>query len=133
MTPAGLKIYPSNHGSENTIQKVLTAIINRGFSDVTQIDHLAAAKAVGLTLRPTEVFIFGNAKSGTPLMQFAPSVGIDLPLKILVWEDETGKTWLAYNDPSWIAQRHGLTGKADHILRAMAEVLDLIAAEATRA
>jgi uncharacterized protein (DUF302 family) len=133
MTPAGLKIYPSNHGSENTIQKVLTAITNRGFSGVTQIDHSAAAKTAGLTLRPTEVFIFGNAKSGTPLMQSAPSVGIDLPLKILVWEDETSKTWLAYNDPNWIAQRHGITGKADQILRAMSEVLDEIAAEATKA
>jgi uncharacterized protein (DUF302 family) len=133
MTPAGLKIYASAHGSKDTIQKVLTAITDRGFSDVTQIDHATAAKIAGLTLRPTEVFIFGNAKSGAPLMQSAPSVGIDLPLKILVWEDETAETWLAYSDPNWIAQRHGITCEADHILRAMTEVLDEIAAEATRA
>jgi uncharacterized protein (DUF302 family) len=63
-----------------------------------------------MALRPTEVLIFGNAKGGSPLMQSQQTIGIDLPLKALVWEDADGKVWLSYNDPGWIAQRHGATG-----------------------
>jgi uncharacterized protein (DUF302 family) len=76
------------------------------------VDHAASAAAVGLELRPTELLIFGNAKGGTPLMQEVQTVGIDLPLKLLVFEDAAGKTWIAYNRPEWIASRHGVTGAA---------------------
>jgi uncharacterized protein (DUF302 family) len=71
-----------------------------------RIDHAAGAKKVGLTLRPTELIIFGNARGGTPLMQSMQTVGIDLPLKAIVWEDASAKTWISYNEPGWIAQRH---------------------------
>ncbi|HVU38156.1 MAG TPA: DUF302 domain-containing protein, partial [Opitutales bacterium] len=72
------------------------------------IDHAAGAAEAGLALAPTVVVIFGNAKSGTPLMQANQTLGIDLPLKALVWQDVAGKTWLSYNDPAWLAQRHGV-------------------------
>jgi uncharacterized protein (DUF302 family) len=74
-----------------------------------RIDHAAGAREVGLELRATEVVIFGNARGGTPLMQLGQTAGIDLPLKALVWQDAKQKTWISYNEPIWIAQRHGLT------------------------
>src|SRR4029450_12973509 len=73
-----------------------------------RIDHAAGAAAVGMPLRPTELLIFGNPPAGTPLMQAEQTIGIDLPLKALVWEDASGGVWIAYNDPAWLAVRHGL-------------------------
>ncbi len=72
-----------------------------------RIDHAAGAARIGKTLRPTELLIFGNPQGGTPLMECAQSAGIDLPLKAMAWEDAQGQAWLGYNDPAWIAQRHG--------------------------
>ena len=77
-------------------------------SSMARIDHAAGAAKAGMKLRPTEVLIFGNPKSGTPLMQAAQTLGIDLPLRALVWQDEAEKTWVAYNDPEWLAERHGV-------------------------
>jgi uncharacterized protein (DUF302 family) len=92
-----------------------------------RIDHAAGAAEVGLPLRPTELLIFGNAKGGTPLMQAEQVIGIDLPLKALVWQDEAGVTWLSYNDPTWLARRHGLAGGTETAARAMAAALDGVA------
>jgi len=97
-----------------------------GLNVFARIDHAAGAAEVGLTLRPTELIIFGNARGGTPLMQSAQTAGIDLPLKTLVWEDATGKTWISYNQPSWIAQRHGVAN-AEPIVAKMAALLSAIA------
>jgi uncharacterized protein (DUF302 family) len=97
-----------------------------------RIDHAAGAAAVGLDLRPTELLIFGNARGGTPLMQAEQAIGIDLPLKGLVYEDAAGKTWLAYNDPRWLARRHGIKALSAPI-DAMAAVLGRLAAKATQA
>ncbi len=80
----------------------------RGMIAFAHIDHAAGAAAVGLSLRPTELLIFGNARGGTPLMESVQTIGIDLPLKALVWQDASGITWLSYNDPNWFAKRHGL-------------------------
>ena len=88
--------------------------------------------AVSLALRPTELLIFGNAKAGTPLMQSNQEVGIDLPLKVLVWEDTAGKTWLSYNDPRWIAKRHELGPGMDQTIEAMVAGLSAIAKKVTR-
>src|SRR5262249_18534229 len=77
----------------------------RGLTVFARIDHAAGAAEVGLSLPPTWLLIFGNAKAGTPLMQSAQTIGIDLPLKALVWQDASGKTWLSYNDPAWLAKR----------------------------
>ena len=80
----------------------------RGLNIFARIDHAAGASKVGKSLRPTELLIFGNPQGGTPFMECAQSVGIDLPLKMLVWEDASSQVWLGYNDPAFIAQRHGV-------------------------
>lgn len=95
------------------------------------IDHAAAAAAAGLPLRPTDLLIFGNASAGTPLMQTVQAIGIDLPLKALVWQDASGTTWLSYNDPLWLAQRHELDDTARSTVNVMSDALVAIAGKAT--
>jgi uncharacterized protein (DUF302 family) len=131
MTPDGMTICLSSHGATETMERVAAAVTSRGMTVLARIDHAAAAAKVGMALRPTEVLIFGSPLAGTPLMQTAQTIGIDLPLKALVWEDDAGKTWLAYNDPSWLARRHGADLGADRILGAMADALAGVAKEAT--
>ena len=92
-----------------------------------RIDHAAGAAQAGLSLRPTEVLIFGNAKAGTPLMQANQTMGIDLPLKALVWQDADGKVWLSYNEPNWLATRHGLATATKATVDAMAGGLGALA------
>jgi uncharacterized protein (DUF302 family) len=96
-----------------------------------RIDHAAGATAAGLSLRPTQVLIFGNAMGGTPLMQSVQTIGIDLPLKALVWQDAAGDTWLSYNDPGWLAKRHGLAGETDAAIGVMTGALAALAKAAT--
>ena len=103
----------------------------KGLTIFARIDHAAGAAAVGLPLRPTELLLFGNAKGGTPLMQAVQTIGIDLPLKVLVWQDASGDTWLSYNDPSWLAKRHGLAHEAETPVQALAAALDALARTAT--
>lgn len=79
-----------------------------GLNIFARIDHAAGAAKVGKSLRPTELLIFGNPQGGTPFMECAQTVGIDLPLKVLVWEDPQGQVWLGYNNPAFLAQRHGI-------------------------
>ena len=105
----GLTTVPSRFGPKETMDRLETEIRAREKKVFARIDHAAGAAEVGLKLRPTELIIFGNARGGTPFMQSVQTVGIDLPLKALVWEDAAGKTWISYNEPSWIAQRHGVT------------------------
>src|SRR5713226_6732881 len=90
----------SSYGPRETMHKLETAVKAKGMTVFAHIDHAAGATEAGLALRPTELLIFGNAKGGTPLMQSDQTMGIDLPLKALVWEDANGKTWLSYNDAS---------------------------------
>jgi uncharacterized protein (DUF302 family) len=97
------------------------------------IDHAAGAAEVGLGLRPTDLLIFGNAKGGTPLMQSIQTIGIDLPLKALVWQDASGSTWLSYNDPSWLAKRHGLGPEGGAAVAVVSAALDAVARAATTA
>ncbi|WP_347336339.1 DUF302 domain-containing protein [Bradyrhizobium viridifuturi] len=96
-----------------------------------QIDHAAGAASAGLALRPTELFVFGNAKGGTPLMQVTQTIGIDLPLKALVWQDDAGDCWLSYNDPAWLAERHGVAETARQVTANMSTLLGTIAKAAT--
>ena len=98
-----------------------------------RIDHAAGATSVGLPLRPTELLIFGNARGGTPLMQLAQTIGIDLPLKALAWEDPAGKTWLSYNEPAWVAERHGVGEQGATVAKALANAIAALAKEATGA
>jgi len=99
----------------------------KGLTIFARIDHAAGAAEAGLPLRPTDLLIFGNARGGTPLMQAEQTIGIDLPLKMLVWQDASGATWLSYNDPTWLAKRHGLAGASEAAAKAMATALDGIA------
>src|SRR5437588_7697670 len=125
----GLTSIPSRFGPKETMDRLQAEIRVRGMTVFARIDHAAGAAEVGLTLRPTELIIFGNARGGTPLMQSVQTVGIDLPLKALVWQDAAGKTWLSYNEPGWIAQRHGVAG-AESTIDKMADLLSAIAREA---
>ncbi len=110
-------------------------ISERGMRVFARIHHSALAEEAGLTLRPTEVIIFGNPKGGTPLMQVSQTIGIDLPLKALVWQDESGATWLSYNDPDWLAKRHEIRHQVpgvERVVTAMQSVLAEIASQATK-
>ena len=98
-----------------------------------RIDHASGAKEVGLPLRPTELVIFGSAKGGTPLMQSNQEIGIDLPLKALVWQDATNDTWISYNDPAWLAKRHGLGHEVEAPVKAMTAMLSAVTRAAAAA
>src|SRR3954469_1312704 len=108
MAADGLTTLPSSFPPKETMDRLEAGVRAKGMTVFARIDHAAGAAAAGLPLRPTDVVIFGNAKGGTPLMQSVQSIGIDLPLKALVWQDPSGNTWLSYNDPSWLAKRHGV-------------------------
>jgi len=119
MTDSGLTTVPSRHDVKVTVDRLEAAAKAKGLTIFARVDHAAGARTVGLTLRPTELLIFGNAKGGTPLMQLQQTIGIDLPLKALAWEDAAGKTWLSYNEPAWLASRHCLTEQAGNLASAI--------------
>jgi uncharacterized protein (DUF302 family) len=104
----GLVALKSPHSAPETMNRLEATVKERGLNVFARIDHAAGAMKMGKTLRPTELLIFGNPQGGTPLMECAQTAGIDLPLKALVWQDETGQVWLGYNDPAFLAQRHGV-------------------------
>ncbi len=105
----------------------------QGMDVFARIDHAAAAAKAGLTLAPTELMIFGNPRAGTPLMQIAPTAGIDLPLKALAWQDDAGRSWLSYTEPVWIAQRHGLGADGAEAAKRMSAAVSLLARSAAKA
>ena len=107
-TTLGLVVLKSPHSAKATMDKLEQVVKSKNLNVFARIDHAAGAAKVDKTLRPTEVLIFGNPQGGTPFMECAQTVGIDLPLKALVWQDAAGQVWLGYNDPAFIAQRHGV-------------------------
>jgi uncharacterized protein (DUF302 family) len=125
----GLKTLQSDFGPEETVNRLEAEIKAHGMGVFTRINHAGLAAEVGLTLRPTEVILFGNPRGGTSLMQANQTIGIDLPLKMLVWQDASGKTWVSYNEPAWLGKRHEVTG-IEGPLAAMTKALDDIAAKA---
>jgi uncharacterized protein (DUF302 family) len=127
----GLTTVASSFSPKETLDRLEAQIKVKGLTVFARVDHAAGAAAIGMTLRPTEVILFGNARGGTPLMQDKQTAGIDLPLKCLVWQDAAGKTWLSYNDPSWIARRHALGAASDAPLKAMTGLLAALAKAAT--
>ena len=129
MTPEGLVVLACPRPPTEAMDRLAASVVRLGMMVFARIDHAAAAKEVGMMLLPTEVLIFGNPKGGTPLMQAAQTLGIDLPLKALVWQDGAGKTWIGYNDPRWLARRHAVTGY-EPILDAMTKALQAVAGEA---
>ena len=111
MTPAtdnGIISIPSNHSVEQTVEKLIYILQSKGLTLFALVDHSGEAEKVGMKMRPTKLLIFGSPKAGTPLMLAAPSIAIDLPLKILVWEDSQGRVWVSYNSPEYLKERHGL-------------------------
>jgi uncharacterized protein (DUF302 family)/uncharacterized membrane protein YidH (DUF202 family) len=98
----------SNHSVDETVEKLKSILQAKGVTLFALVDHSGEAEKAGLKMRPTKLLIFGNPKGGTPVMVAAPSAAIDLPLKILVWEDSSGKVWASYNSPSYLQQRHGI-------------------------
>jgi len=131
MAVDGMTTIASSLGPKETTDRLEAEIKAKGLTVFARIDHAVGAAQVGLPLRPTELLIFGNARGGTPLMQASQTAGIDLPLKCLVWQDEAGKTWLSYNEPGWIAHRHGLGATADAAVKAMTAMLGAVTEAAT--
>jgi len=107
-TNKGIIDKASNHSVEQTADRLKTILQSKGVALFALIDHSGEAEKVGMKMRPTKLLIFGNPKAGTPLMLAAPSSAIDLPLKILIWEDGQGEVWISYNSPSYLQERHGL-------------------------
>jgi uncharacterized protein (DUF302 family) len=133
MAVDGLISLKSSNGPEDTMNRFEAEARAKGLTVFAHVDHAAGAAAAGLLLLPTDLLIFGSAQAGTPLMQASQTIGVDLPLKVLVWQDATGQTWLSYNDPAWLAARHGLGAAADATVVAMAGLLQSLAAAATSA
>ncbi|WP_372827019.1 DUF302 domain-containing protein [Polaromonas sp.] len=122
----GLVAVKSPHSQTETLSRLEAQVRLRSLNVVARIDHAAAAQRIDQTLRPNEVVIFGNPQAGTPLMQCAPTVGIDLPMKALVWTDAAGQVWLGYNDPVWLVHRHGVSDcpAAGNVRKALAAVAE---------
>ena len=133
MSADGLISLHSSFGPEETMYRFETEVRARGMTVFSHIDHAAGAAAIGLPLRPTNLLIFGTAKAGTPLMQSAQTIGIDLPLKALVWQDEAGHTFLSYNDPAYVTHRHGVGESAKPVIDAMSHALKEMAEKSTTA
>jgi uncharacterized protein (DUF302 family) len=104
----GIVDKPTHHPVDEAVERLTGILKSKGVTLFALVDHSREAQKVGMKMRPTKLLIFGSPKAGTPLMQAVPSVAIDLPLKILVWEDEKGKVWISYNSPGYLRQRHGI-------------------------
>jgi uncharacterized protein (DUF302 family) len=133
MIDDGLFTVPSAYSVDDTISRFAAALQAKGVTLFAKIDHGAGAVEAGMTLRPTFLLIFGNPRGGTPLMQINQTVGIDLPLKALVWQDVDEKVWLTYNDPAWLASRHRLGDAAEEAVAALENALAVLARSATGA
>ena len=120
----GLVAVKSPHSPKDTMDRIEMVVKQKGMTVFAKIDHAAGAVKIGKTIRPTEVLIFGNPQGGTPFIECSQTVGIDLPLKALVWEDASGQVWLGYNDPVFLATRHGASQcpAAQNIKKALAEI-----------
>ncbi len=126
----GVIAVKSPHSAKETMGKLEEVVKQRGLNVFARIDHAAGAAKIGKTLRPTELLIFGNPQGGTPLMECAQSAGIDLPLKALVSEDASAQVWISYNDPVWLAQRHGAPAcpAAENLRKALAGIAEAVVA-----
>jgi len=105
---SGLINRPSKHSVNESLERLQRTLQAKGVNVFALVDHSGEAEKAGLKMRPTKLVIFGNPKAGTPLMVAAPSIAIDLPLKILIWEDSEGKVWVSYNSPAYLQERHAL-------------------------
>lgn len=120
---SGLIIKQSAYPPSETLDRLQGVLEQKGLTVFARIDHSAGASKAGMALPPTQLLIFGNPKMGTPLMQSSRSIGIDLPLKVLAWEDAEGNSWVAYNRPEQLVGRHGIKDRGD-IVKKMTGALD---------
>ena len=121
---------PSAHGVSETVERLKSLLAQKKIQLFAHIDHAGGAKQIGLSLRPTQVLIFGNPQAGTPLMQSQQTIGLDLPLRVLVWEDEAGQAWLTYRRPEVLAQRHHILDH-DETVKALGAGLAVLARAAS--
>jgi uncharacterized protein (DUF302 family) len=133
MTIDGLKTFPSSLGAKETMDRLESIVKSKGLMVFARIDHAAGATTVGMNLRPTELLIFGNARGGTPLMQADQRLGIELPLKALVYQDDAGKVWLSYVGPQWLAQRYALGPTVSANVDSLGEALEGLVSAAIKA
>ncbi len=124
----GLVTVKSPYSAHSTMNRLESIVLDRGLTLIARIDHAAGAANVGMTLRPTELLIFGNPQGGTPFIECAQTAGIDLPLKALVWEDAENQVWLGYNDIDFLAQRHRIPTCAP--IASLAKIIAALVAEA---
>ena len=123
----GIISKPTNHTVDETVEKIKTLLQAKGVKLFAVVDHSGEAEAIGITMPPTKLLIFGNPKGGTPLMLAAPTVAIDLPLKLLVWQDAAGSRWISYNSSQYLKERHAFP---DDLLKNIAVIETLAAAAA---
>ena len=128
----GLITLNSGFDVPTTVDRLEDVVKNADFKVIARVKHSAAAKSVGLDLRPNQLLIFGKPKAGSLLMQEAQSIGIDLPMKYLVWQEADGKVLIGWNDPAWLAGRHGVKGK-DELIGKMSGALQKLAKKAATA
>ena len=126
----GIISIKSSHDVKTTVDRLENKLREKGMSVFIRINHAEMAQKVGKKLRPTELIVFGNPKVGTPLMQCGQSVGIDLPQKALIWQDEGGQVWLSYNDPKYLANRHSIK-KCSEVIKKIEKALGNFARMAT--
>jgi uncharacterized protein (DUF302 family) len=127
-TIEGIIDKPSSLPVDQTVDTLKNILKSKGITLFAVVDHSGEAAKAGMNMRPTKLLMFGNPKAGTPLMLAAPSVAIDLPLKILIWQDAEGKVWISYNSPEYLKQRHGFPSE----LMANIEVVETLAEQAAK-
>jgi uncharacterized protein (DUF302 family) len=127
---ADLVTLPSAHSTTETVDRLKALLSQKKIQVFADINHAAGAQEVGLSLRPTHLLIFGNPQAGTPLMQSRQTIGLDLPLRVLVWEDAAGKVWLTYHRPEFLAQRHHVLDQCEAV-KSLAAGLAALARTAT--
>jgi uncharacterized protein (DUF302 family) len=128
---ADMLTLPSAHGATETVERLKSLLAQKRIQVFADIDHAAGAQKAGLALRPTRVLIFGNPQAGTPLLQSQQTIGLDLPLRVLVWEDEPGKVWLTYHRPGFLAKRHGVLDRDEAVEALDAGLAALVRAAAS--
>jgi uncharacterized protein (DUF302 family) len=127
----GLTTLPSDFGPKETMDRLEAEVKADGMIIFARINHAELAAKTKQALRPTDLLIFGNPHSGTPLMRANPTIAIDLPMKVVIWQDAVGRTWLTYNEPGWLARRHELGAEASQIIDIMELGLEVIAKRVT--
>lgn len=128
----GVVSLKSAHPVKVTIDRLESAAKGKGLAVFLRVDHAAGAATAGKELRPTELLIFGNPQGGTPLMQCAQTAGLDLPLRALAWQDAAGQVWLGYNDPAYLAKRHGMEGTCAAAVEAIGKAIGALAQSAVQ-